>query len=214
LADECEITTIQCSDDVDARVISAYGFNVVTQNGEWKIVAHKDASLSITRDSSMLNSLADDGEEMDSTFYLQMRSAWDEELRSVSQGAYVSEQQYLSGLESRLRLLAQKEGGKYIWPGRENNSQHATFPLKRKGIVESWTRTSAAGSPSEFALRSPLLDGMTTVLLALEGGAKGAFLLADDEDAVAEIGSHVELVIRRIYGQEGLIRYGLKARCS
>jgi len=212
LADECEISSIQCPDDVDKRVISAYGFNVVSVNGDWKLVVHKDASLSITRDSSMLNSQTDDGEEMDSTFHLQMRSAWDEELRSVSQGAYVSEQQYLSGLESRLRLLAQKEGEKYCWPGRESNQKHTIVPLTRRGVVESWTKSSAAGSPSEFALRSPLLDGMTTLLLTLEGGVKGVFLLADDEKTMPEIGSHVELVVRRIYGQEGLIRYGLKAR--
>ena len=211
LADECEISSIQCPDDVDKKVIIAYGFNVVSANGDWKLVVHKDASLSITRDSSMLNSQTDDGEEMDSTFHLQMRSAWDEELRSVSQGAYVSEQQYLSGLESRLRLLAQKEGEKYCWPGRESNQKHTIVPLTRRGVVESWTKSSAAGSPSEFALRSPLLDGMTTLLLTLEGGVKGVFLLADDEKTMPEIGSDVELVVRRIYGQEGMIRYGLKA---
>ena len=214
LVDEGGITTIQCPDDVDERVINAYGFNVVSADGDWVIVVHKDASLSITRDSSILNYHTDDGEEMDTTFHLQMKKAWDEELCSVSQGAYVSEQQYLSGLQSRLSLLAQKEGERYFWPGRENNQEHTTVALTREGVVESWTKSSAAGSPSEFALRSPLLDGMTTLLLTLEHGVTGVFLLADDEETKPEIGSLVELVVRRIYGQEGLIRYGLKARYS
>jgi uncharacterized OB-fold protein len=211
LEEECEVTTIQCPSEVDERVIAAYGFNVVSEDGEWKIVVHKDASLSITKDSSMIHSTAEDGEEMDAAFHLEMRRAWDEELRSVSQGAYVSEQQYLTGLESRLRLIAQKDGDNYFWPGRENNREMNTLPLPRRGIIESWTESAAAGSPSEFAFRSPILNGMTTLLLTLECGVKGVFLLADDEEKKPEIGSLVELVVRRIYAQEGLIRYGLKA---
>ncbi len=211
LSEESQITTVQCPSDVDERVISAYGFNTVTANGDWKIVVHNDASLSITQDSSILNSHSEDGEEMDSNFHLEMQRAWEEELSSVSQGAYVSEQQYLRGLESRLRLLAQNDGDNYIWPGRENNNQHTITPLARSGTVESWTKSSAAGSPSEFSFRSPLLDGMTTLLLTLEGGVKGVFLLADDDKTIPEIGSQVQLVVRRIYGQEGLLRYGLKA---
>jgi len=49
------------------------------------------------------------------------------------------------------------------------------------------------------------------LLLTLEGGVKGVFLLADDDDTTPEIGSDVELVVRKIYAQEGLMRYGLKA---
>lgn len=159
----------------------------------------------------MINSTTEDGEEVDAAFYLEMRKAWDEELSSVSQGAYVSEQQYLTGLDSRLRLLAQKDGDSYFWPGRENNRELKVAPLPRRGIIESWTESAAAGSPSEFAFRSPILNGMTTLLLTLEYGVKGVFLLADDEEKKPEIGAQVELVVRRIYAQEGMIRYGLKA---
>ena len=211
LSEESEIKTVQCPSGVDERVINSYGFNTVKENSEWNIVLHKDASLSITRDSSIITSNIDDGEEIDGEFYLAMRRAWDEELRSVSQGAYVSEQQYFTGLESRLRLLAQKNGEEYHWPAREDNEEYTTVALDRKGTVESWTKSSAAGSPSEFAFRSPVLNGMTTLLLSLEGGVKGVFLLADDDDTIPEIGSNVELVVRKIYAQEGLMRYGLKA---
>jgi uncharacterized OB-fold protein len=57
-----------------------------------------------------------------------------------------------------------------------------------------------------------LLGGVCTVLLALDDGPNGVFLVVDDEDAEAFMDAPVELVVRRIYGQEGFIRYGLKAR--
>jgi len=47
--------------------------------------------------------------------------------------------------------------------------------------------------------------------VTLDSGPKGVFLLADDEKTRPEIGMRVELVIRKIYAQEGLVRHGLKA---
>ena len=42
-------------------------------------------------------------------------------------------------------------------------------------------------------------------------GPNGVFLLVDDDATNPEIGASVDLVVRRLYAQEGLIRYGLKA---
>ena len=68
------------------------------------------------------------------------------------------------------------------------------------------------GAPSEFSLRAPLLGGISTVLLQLDDGPKGVFLTVDDEAALFEMEAPMELVFRRLYAQEGFIRYGLKAR--
>ena len=70
---------------------------------------------------------------------------------------------------------------------------------------------SAAGAPSEFSIRSPILGGITTVLIEFSEGPKGVFLLADDEANQRQIGDFVNLVVRRIYAQEGIMRYGTKA---
>jgi hypothetical protein len=76
----------------------------------------------------------------------------------------------------------------------------------------TWTTLSAAGAPSEFSLRAPILGGLSTVLLQLEDGPNGVFLMVDDEDAVLAMDVQMELVFRRLYAQEGFVRYGLKAR--
>ena len=78
--------------------------------------------------------------------------------------------------------------------------------------MQSWTTLSAAGAPSEFSLRAPLLDGVSTVFLKLDDGPKGVFLTVDDESPDLIMGARMELVFRRLYAQEGFIRYGLKAR--
>ena len=84
--------------------------------------------------------------------------------------------------------------------------------LRPRGSVLSWTTLSAAGAPSEFSLRAPVLGGVSTVLLELEDGPNGVFLTVDDEESDLDFGRSMELVLRRIYAQEGFIRYGLKAR--
>jgi uncharacterized OB-fold protein len=56
------------------------------------------------------------------------------------------------------------------------------------------------------------LGGISTVFVQLDDGPKGVFLVVDDEDATLEMDAPIELVLRRVYAQEGFIRYGLKAR--
>lgn len=84
--------------------------------------------------------------------------------------------------------------------------------LAAKGSVQSWTTLSAAGAPSEFSIRAPILGGITTVFMHLDEGPSGVFLTVDDEENHLEFGQSMELVVRRVYAQEGFIRYGLKAR--
>ena len=51
-------------------------------------------------------------------------NAWKEELheKNISQGAYISGQQYDESLETRLSLIAQDDG-KPIWPQRQMNAE-------------------------------------------------------------------------------------------
>ena len=54
--------------------------------------------------------------------------------------------------------------------------------------------------------------GISTVFLRLDDGPNGVFLTVDDEETPLAMDQAMELVLRRIYAQEGFIRYGLKAR--
>ncbi len=83
--------------------------------------------------------------------------------------------------------------------------------MKPKGKITSWTKLSAAGAPSEFAIRAPVLDGISTVMVKTTDGPNGVFLLVDDEVNEPQIGMSVDLVVRRLYAQEGVMRYGVKA---
>ena len=64
------------------------------------------------------------------------------------------------------------------------------------------TKLSAAGAPSEFSIRAPLLGGISTAYVSFNHGT-GVFLLVDDEEISPEIGDKGEIVVRRIYAQEG-----------
>ena len=156
--------------------------------------------------------------DIDSEIYQQINLAWEKEtsLGNVSQGAYISSQQYGESLNSRLNLLAQFDD-KTIWPPRQLNDDgtminNPEVHLTRTCQIESWTKLSAAGAPSEFSIRAPILDGISTVYVSFKEENKGVFLLTDDQNKQPEIGMKGEIVVRRIYSQEGQIRYGTKVQ--
>ena len=141
---------------------------------------------------------------------------WSTEVVGVSQGAYVSQAQHLIASPARLGRLAQDDNGRMVWPPRQLNSRgnritSTTKQLSETATILSWTRLSAAGAPSEFSGRAPVHDGISTDLVQLDEGPKAVFMLADDEDRTPEIDGKVRFDIRGLYGQDGMIHYGLKA---
>lgn len=156
----------------------------------------------------------------DSKLNTEMRNdliiAWQEEVSGVSQGAYVSQAQHMVASASRLGLRAQSDKDRLVWPPRQLNEageriQEPTEQLSELATILTWTRLSAAGAPSEFSGRAPILGGVSTVLVEFEEGPKGVFMLADDESENPEIDGLVRFEVRRLYGQDGLMHYGLKA---
>ena len=207
-----------------SAVKSATGVNVLCgeeeEPCEWNLLVGEEATLVFTNDLD--RDLGFHGpselESMDSTFYTDMETAWERELSTthISQGAYVSEAAYMEGAEARLGFMAQSNNHALVWPPRQMDGegrrmQQANSPLLASAVVESWTKLSAAGAPSEFALRAPILGGIQTVFVRFEQGPCGVFLIADDEQYEPSIGDQVTFVVRRIYAQEGLVRYGMKA---
>ena len=146
----------------------------------------------------------------------QLQQQWKTEVEGVSQGAYVSQAQHTIATPSRLGLKAQVDRQQLVWPPRQLNAtgeriDSASEQLSETATILTWTRLSAAGAPSEFSGRAPILDGVSTVLVQFPEGPKGVFMLADDEHNEPAIDASVRFDVRRLYGQDGMIHYGLKA---
>ena len=146
--------------------------------------------------------------------HIAMEQAWAMEMtdENVSQGAYVSGQVHALGMEARLGMKAQAG---HVWPPRGSLAdgglpQDGGF-LPLTAHVVSWTRVIAAGCPSEFAIRAPVLGGLTSMILGFDGGPCGVFLHVDGHPSAVDIGDKVRLVVRRVYAQDGTLRYGRKA---
>jgi uncharacterized OB-fold protein len=207
-------------------VKSATGVTVLSgddsdeEDCEWNLLVGEEATLVFTND--LERNLGFHGpadlEVLDPTFAGDITEAWSLELKAshVSQGAYVSEAAYLEGASARLNFMAQSHTTGLVWPPRQLDANGKRIPapsesLTASATVESWTKLSAAGAPSEFALRAPVLGGIQTVFVRFDQGPCGVFLVADDEQYEPEIGDRVTFAVRQIYAQEGLIRYGMKA---
>ena len=227
-SNDCEVTTVNALEDIDAKIVeAATGVEIVQcedeeaeLTGEWDLCIGEDARLVLCRsDADVELYEPEGGVDVDEEFQAALDAAWQSELdpKHVSQGAYVSQQQYDIAASARLSLASQQSGDIMFWPPRQMTDTGEILPtpsnsLSPQGTVLSWTKLSAAGAPSEFAIRAPILGGISTVYIELNDGPKGVFLMVDDEDNNPQIGDSVELVVRRIYAQEQFIRYGLKAR--
>jgi uncharacterized OB-fold protein len=135
-----------------------------------------------------------------------------------SEGAYVSPAAWEETLEARVRLLCSRcrACGTKRHPPREvcpdcGSDDLEAFRARPLGAVHAVTRISRGGAPSEFALQQTLVGeyGVTIVDL-IDGVRTVAQVAAGDPRAVA-IGQAVSLRLRRLFEQEGRVRYGLKA---
>ncbi|MEC7504269.1 MAG: hypothetical protein VX524_03245 [Candidatus Thermoplasmatota archaeon] len=190
-----------------------------TDEAPWDLLVGDEATVVLARQGATVELTALDVEiDVDADFHQAMEAAWAAEQSTfhVSQGAYVSRAQYEEAASSRLSLQGQASVDTVVWPPRYtymvDGNEAQPRRLQRTGKVLSWTTLSAAGAPSEFSLRAPLLGGISTVFLQLDDGPKGVFLAVDDETPAFGMDVPMELVFRRLYAQEGFIRYGLKAR--
>ena len=223
-----QINAIRLTESVDAKVVFMSTSVDSPQRNEkldiatvdWYVVEGEEATLVLSQsDAEHFEFDEPLGTEiMDADLFNDMNTAWEHEcsMQHVSQGAYVSQSQYLEGGTARLSLASQNFEGQIIWPPRQMDSSGNRLPreeglLSDTATVESWTKLSAAGAPSEFSLRAPILGGIQTLLVKFDEGPRGVFLVCDDVDYSPTIGDKVEFSVRRIYAQEGLIRYGLKA---
>ncbi|MFC6737209.1 Zn-ribbon domain-containing OB-fold protein, partial [Halolamina salina] len=93
--------------------------------------------------------------------------------------------------------------------------EYERVELPGEGTVEATTTIAQGGAPPEFVEQQSRSGPFVSAIVALDGPDGGSVsvpsqVLADGEDV--EIGTRVEATIRRIYTQEGVIRYGFKLR--
>lgn len=137
-------------------------------------------------------------------------------------GAYVSVPAWQRSTPQRHRLVAGRcpdcgalnfpPGGACRDCGRRPESYEAV-ELPGEGAVEAVTTIAQGGAPPEFVEQQSRSGPFVSAIVALDGPDGGSVSVPTqvlgDADGV-EIGTRVEATIRRIYEQEGVIRYGFK----
>lgn len=137
-------------------------------------------------------------------------------------GAYVSFPDFARSLPARYRLEGAACGacGRVAFPPRPTcaacgGASFKTVALSGRGRIYTFTVIGRGGAPSEFAAEQALTGEYATAIVELEEGPRVAARLADVADPAAlSIGQPVEAVLRRLYAQQGVVRYGFKFRLA
>lgn len=142
-------------------------------------------------------------------------------------GAYVSVPSWRRTIDQRHRLVAGRCpdcGALNFPPGgacercHDRPDEYETVELPGTGTVEAVTTIAQGGAPPEFVEQQSKSGPFRSAVVALDGPdgeetvSVPSQVLAGDADV--DIGTAVEATVRRIYTQEGVIRYGFKMQVS
>jgi hydroxymethylglutaryl-CoA synthase len=139
-------------------------------------------------------------------------------------GAYVSVPSWQRTIPQRHRLVAGECpacGALNLPPGGACSGCNTTQEYKQvqlpgTGTVEAVTTIAQGGAPPEFVEQQSRSGPFVSAIVALDGpdGARTVSVPTQvlDSDHDITVGTAVETTIRRIYTQEGVTRYGFKAR--
>lgn len=138
----------------------------------------------------------------------------------VSQGAYLSRESYLASLPARWRLEGEKcaKCGAFSLPpagrchrcGAREGLRRGRLP-RTGASLESATVIHKGAQPTEFDWHQETYGSYGVGLVRFPEGPALTLQITDQHPAEAAVGAEVELVLRRLYPQEGAWRYGLKA---
>ncbi|MFQ5919326.1 MAG: OB-fold domain-containing protein [Thermoplasmata archaeon] len=170
---------------------------------------------------SPVSSLRADRSYVDYPTYARFRSFLADRApeAEVSQGAYVSLPTYLEFAAARYRLVASRcvACNRVDFPPRAvclncGGHEFVQEPLSGKGEVYARTVIAEGSSPTEFQAQQELIGSYAVALVQLEEGPRVIAQMTETDPGRVEIGMPVEAVLRRIYRQEGVVRYGYKFR--
>ncbi len=164
----------------------------------------------------------DGGESVTYAEYLRLRGEITGD-QPAGGGAAVSVPSWRRTRDARYRLVAGRcpECGALTIPAEgacracSALGEFEPVELPREGTVETVTGVSPGGAPPEFAQQGARGGDFAVAIVAFERDGETASLplqVADVDPSAVDAGDTVETVVRRIYTQEGVTRYGTKVR--
>ncbi|HLE98180.1 MAG TPA: OB-fold domain-containing protein [Candidatus Thermoplasmatota archaeon] len=139
-------------------------------------------------------------------------------LPSEPMGAFVPWGTYEASIPARWRL----EGARCAACGRgwlpaptrcpDCGGQTRPHAFAPRGTVHAVTVIGRGAAPSEFAEQQRAVGDYAVAVVELEHGARVVGQVTDVEPRTLKVGDEVEPVLRRLYEQQGAVRYGQKWR--
>jgi len=137
-------------------------------------------------------------------------------------GAHISIPMYQRAVAQRYRLVGQKctKCGKINFPPKavckycQVGSEFDNLQLSGKGTIYSQTVIAGGGAPPEFAEEAKCKGSYPVAIVELDEGPRIIAQLVNPPEEGYSIGMPVEAVFRKIYEEEGVIRYGFKFRMA
>jgi uncharacterized protein len=134
--------------------------------------------------------------------------------------AYVSIPTYSRSIPQRYALIAAKckSCGTINLPLGANCLkcgkilEHESQKLSGRGKIYCFTTISRGGSPPEFSAQQNLVGSYPVAVVELDEGPRIVAQMTDCRAEGLRIGLEVESAFRRIYDDDGMIRYGIKFR--
>ena len=132
--------------------------------------------------------------------------------------AHVSVPMYWRSIPQRYRLMGLrcKSCGQVNFPPKgvckycNASSDFTEVRLSGKGKVHTFTLIGAGGAPPEFAEQEKAGGVYPVTIVELDEGPKVIGQMADVNPKDVTIGMPVRAELRRIYEEEGVVRYGFK----
>ncbi|OUV75153.1 MAG: hypothetical protein CBC83_02880 [Flavobacteriales bacterium TMED123] len=131
--------------------------------------------------------------------------------------SYISLPMFGANIDERMRLIAGKcqSCGHLAFPQRPvcTNCGADRFddtPLSGEGTLYTYSVVAGNGAPSEFDDEQIMTGDVVCGVVELKEGPRVMVRLADADPEQLCIGTKVVAIIRRLYDQEGILRYGTK----
>jgi uncharacterized OB-fold protein len=132
-------------------------------------------------------------------------------------GAHVSHPIYQQSMAQRLALEAARcvDCETVTFPPRAvcpdcGAREHEPTTLSGDGEVYSYTVITPGGAPPEFAAQARRTGEFAVAVVELDEGVRITAQLTNVDPSDVEIGLPVSSTIRRLYVEEGVVRYGFK----
>lgn len=129
--------------------------------------------------------------------------------------SYISLPMYGANIDERLRIIAGKctGCGALAYPQRPvctrcGGDAFEDTPLSGEATLYSFSVVAGGGAPSEFDDEQTMTGDVMCGVVELKEGPRVMVRLADCEPDTLEIGMKLRSVVRRLYDQEGILRYG------